>query len=49
VMALRARNKVLTDALAAIKESASQEMKKNYDLVWFAKYRCRYSAMVSPC
>jgi hypothetical protein len=24
-------------------------MKKNYDLVWFAKYRCKCSAMVSPC
>jgi hypothetical protein len=49
LMALHARNKVLTDALAAIKESASKEMKKNYDLVWFAKYRCKCSAMVSPC
>jgi hypothetical protein len=49
LMALRARNKVLTDALTAIKESASKEMKKSYDLVWFARYRCKYSAMVLEC
>jgi hypothetical protein len=24
-------------------------MKKSYDLVWFARYRCKYSAMVLEC
>ena len=42
LLTLRARNKILTDALAAIKESASEEMKKKFDLVWFARYRCKY-------
>eukprot|EP00980_Cylindrotheca_fusiformis_P001448 scaffold345_cov134-Cylindrotheca_fusiformis.AAC.59 len=42
LLALRARNKVLTEALEAIKESASDEMIRRYDLVWFAKYRYRY-------
>lgn len=33
---------MLTEALAAIKESASDEMMRRYDLVWFAKYRCKF-------
>jgi hypothetical protein len=41
LLALRARNQILTGALAAIKDSASKELKKKYDLVWFAKYRCK--------
>ena len=43
LLTLRARNKILTEALAAIKDSASEEMKKKFDLVWFAKYRCKYT------
>jgi hypothetical protein len=43
LLALRARNKILTEALEAIKESASDEMMRRYDLVWFAKYRCKFS------
>jgi len=39
---LRARNKVLTDALQHIQETAKAELKHKYDLVWFAKYRYRY-------
>lgn len=40
VAALKAKNKVLTDALAAVHETAAKELKKKYDLVWFARYRC---------
>jgi hypothetical protein len=42
ILVLRARNKVLTDALSAVKQSASKEMKRRFDLVWFARYRYRY-------
>jgi len=42
VQALRARNKILTNALKAIKETAAEEAEKHYDLVWFARNRCRY-------
>ena len=42
VQALRVRNQILTESLAAIKETASKELKKSFDLVWFAKYRYRY-------
>ena len=42
VLALRARNKVLTDALAAVNESATKEFKKNYDLVWYARNHCKF-------
>ena len=41
LLTLRARNKILTEALAAIKDSASEEMRRKFDLVWFAKYRCK--------
>lgn len=43
VLVLRARNKLLTQALAAIHSSSEKELKKRYDLVWFAKYRCKSS------
>jgi hypothetical protein len=39
--ALRAKNKVLTDALAAIHQKAKKETEQKYDLVWYAKYRCK--------
>mmetsp|Transcript_16624 Transcript_16624/g.30237 ORF Transcript_16624/g.30237 Transcript_16624/m.30237 type:complete len:179 (+) Transcript_16624:115-651(+) len=42
VILLRARNKILTDALQAVKESATDQAKRNFDLVWFARNRCRY-------
>lgn len=49
LLALRARNKVLTEALAAIHESAEKELKEKYDLVWYAKYRCKlYRIRVTP-
>ena len=41
VAALKTRNKVLTDALKAIKHTAEEEEKKHYDLVWFARNRCK--------
>jgi hypothetical protein len=42
IHALRARNKVLTDALKAIKETADKEVSSNYELVWFARHRGKY-------
>lgn len=41
MVALRARNKVLTDTLKAIQQTAKAELDHKYDLVWFAKYRCK--------
>ena len=41
--ALRAKNKVLTEALASVRETALEEMKKRFDLVWFARYRSKYT------
>ena len=41
IYALRARNKVLTDALKAIKETADKEVNSNYELVWFARNRSK--------
>ncbi len=41
ILALRAKNQVLTDALKAIVESAEAQLQQKYDLVWFAKYRCK--------
>jgi hypothetical protein len=42
IHALRARNKVLTDALKAIKETADKEVNSNYELVWFARNRSKW-------
>lgn len=41
VMALRARNKILKNTLQAIKETAENQIKKHYDLVWFARYKSK--------
>jgi hypothetical protein len=41
IHALRARNKVLTDALKAIKETADKEALRHYELVWFARNRSK--------
>jgi len=41
VVTLRAKNAVLTDALKDIKKTAQQEAKKHYDLVWYARNRCK--------
>jgi hypothetical protein len=41
IHALRARNKVLTDALKAIKETADKEAHRHYELVWFARNRSK--------
>ena len=45
--ALRARNKVLTNALQHIQESAKSELQHKYDLVWYAKYRCKLLSLVA--
>lgn len=42
VSVLRARNKILTDALKEVQESASKAVKKNFDLVWYARNRCKF-------
>ncbi|CAB9527685.1 expressed unknown protein [Seminavis robusta] len=42
VIALRARNKVLLEALKGVNESATALKKKHFDLVWFARNRYRY-------
>ena len=42
VIALRARNKVLAEALKGVNESATKAFKKNFDLVWFARNRCTF-------
>jgi hypothetical protein len=44
LLALRVRNKILSEALESIQKSASEELKRRFDLVWFAKYRCKYYA-----
>lgn len=49
VIALRARNKVLTEALKGVHESATKEFKKNFDLVWFARNRCEFPYLVRRC
>ena len=42
LIALRAKNKMLMETLAAIKQTANKEMKEKFDLVWYAKFRYRY-------
>lgn len=43
--ALRTRNKMLTGALKAIKETAEEERKKHQDLVWLARNRGTYQTL----
>jgi len=42
LLVLRAQNKVLVNALKSIEDIAEKEIKKNFDLVWFARNRCRH-------
>eukprot|EP00561_Arcocellulus_cornucervis_P013138 CAMPEP_0185799688 /NCGR_PEP_ID=MMETSP1322-20130828/465_1 /TAXON_ID=265543 /ORGANISM="Minutocellus polymorphus, Strain RCC2270" /LENGTH=183 /DNA_ID=CAMNT_0028495275 /DNA_START=105 /DNA_END=656 /DNA_ORIENTATION=- len=42
VIALRAENKVLRQALNAVEDTATEQLKKSFELVWFARNRCRY-------
>eukprot|EP00523_Entomoneis_sp_CCMP467_P012646 CAMPEP_0168801574 /NCGR_PEP_ID=MMETSP0725-20121227/19618_1 /TAXON_ID=265536 /ORGANISM="Amphiprora sp., Strain CCMP467" /LENGTH=174 /DNA_ID=CAMNT_0008853279 /DNA_START=53 /DNA_END=577 /DNA_ORIENTATION=- len=42
VVSLRARNKLLTETLSSIRETAEKEEKRLYDLVWFARNRSRF-------
>jgi hypothetical protein len=41
VLALRARNKILSDTLKAVKEQADEKAKRNFELVWFARNRSK--------
>ncbi|KAL3917751.1 MAG: hypothetical protein SGILL_004562 [Bacillariaceae sp.] len=42
MIALRAKNEMLMETLAAIKQTADKELKEKFDLVWYAKFRYRY-------
>ena len=48
IRALRTQNRILLNAIKAIKETADKEAKKHHDLVWFARNRsksfCSYLA-----
>lgn len=41
-MKLKAQNKVLSNALKQIQSCAEEHLNQKYDLVWFARNRCRY-------
>lgn len=41
MLALRARNKILSDTLKAVKEQADEKAKRNFELVWFARNRSK--------
>jgi hypothetical protein len=43
----RVKNKLLLEALAAIKETANKELQKKYDLVWYARYRCKSNQIMN--
>jgi len=38
----RTRSKVFADTLQTIKSKAEEEAKRNQELVWYARNRCRY-------
>lgn len=40
--ALRLRNKLLTEVLESIKETADEQVQKHLDLVWFARNRSKF-------
>lgn len=42
VEALRAKNRVLETVVSSIKNTLNMHYDKKYDLVWYAKNRCRY-------
>ena len=45
VIALRAENKVLRQALNAVEDTATEQLKKSFELVWFARNRCKCTRM----
>ncbi len=45
VIALRAENKVLRQALKAVEDTATEQLKKSFELVWFARNRCKCTHM----
>ncbi|KAL7462923.1 hypothetical protein ACHAXS_003292 [Conticribra weissflogii] len=44
VIYLRSQNKALKSAIKAVKKTASENLSKSYELVWYAKNRTRYPA-----
>lgn len=46
VSALRARNKMLMEALNEVKKSATKAVEKNFDLVWYARNRCKSCRLI---
>jgi hypothetical protein len=42
VIYLRSQNKLLKNALNAVKDTASEKLNKSYELVWYARNRTRY-------
>jgi hypothetical protein len=42
LLVLQTKNKVLIDALKSIQNIADEQIKKNFDLVWFARNRSRF-------
>ncbi|KAK1737216.1 hypothetical protein QTG54_012083 [Skeletonema marinoi] len=42
VIYLRSQNKLLNNALKAVKTTASEKLCKSYELVWYARNRTRY-------
>mmetsp|Transcript_25311 Transcript_25311/g.53467 ORF Transcript_25311/g.53467 Transcript_25311/m.53467 type:complete len:178 (+) Transcript_25311:68-601(+) len=42
VMYLRSQNKILKNALNAVKDTATEKLSKSYELVWYARNRTRY-------
>ena len=45
VIALRAENKVLRQALKSVEDTATEQLKKSFELVWFARNRCKCTRM----
>ncbi|KAL7541443.1 hypothetical protein ACHAXR_010936, partial [Thalassiosira sp. AJA248-18] len=42
LMYLRNQNKILKNALNAVKDTATEKLSKSYELVWYARNRTRY-------
>eukprot|EP00573_Skeletonema_grethae_P013535 CAMPEP_0201697302 /NCGR_PEP_ID=MMETSP0578-20130828/10536_1 /ASSEMBLY_ACC=CAM_ASM_000663 /TAXON_ID=267565 /ORGANISM="Skeletonema grethea, Strain CCMP 1804" /LENGTH=176 /DNA_ID=CAMNT_0048183437 /DNA_START=33 /DNA_END=563 /DNA_ORIENTATION=+ len=42
VIYLRSQNKLLNNALNAVKNTATDKLRKSYELVWYARNRTRY-------
>lgn len=42
IIYLRSQNKLLKNALNAVKNTASDKLRKSYELVWYARNRSKY-------